>query len=204
MRPYLIAIGGPSGSGKTELAHALARALDAPILSLDSYYRHLPHLSYEERCRINFDEPQSLDHELLIAHLAALAAGSEIAVPVYDFAHHLRADQTHRFEARHFAIIEGIFALHWEDVRRLAGTRVFVDVPDEICLARRLERDVRERGRSVESVIEQYAATVRPMAELYIRPTREFADIVASGVDPIERSAQAVLAHIRQARSAGV
>jgi len=199
MRPYLIAIAGPSGSGKTEIARRLASILDAPILSLDSYYRDAAHLPLAERHAINFDEPRALDHELLIGQLAVLAEGGEIAVPVYDFTRHVRAAAVDRLRAEGFAIVEGIFALYWEDVRRLAGTRVFVDVPDEICLARRMERDIRERGRSVESVIEQYAATVRPMAERYVRPTREFADVVASGADPVEFSIQAVLAHVRRA-----
>ena len=204
MRPYLIAIAGPSGSGKTELARYLAGTLDAPILSLDSYYRDLPHLSYEARCRTNFDHPDSLDRELLAAQISALVEGAEIQVPVYDFTRHQRAADVHLLQADRFVIIEGLFALYFEEVRRLAGTCVYVDVPDEICLARRLERDIRERGRSVESVIEQYAATVRPMAEQYVFPARHFADVVASGLHPVRISAQAVLAHIQQGHAAGV
>jgi uridine kinase len=196
MRPYLIAIAGPSGSGKTELARRLASTLDASMLSLDSYYRDVSHLPFEERVRINFDDPASIEHELLAIHVAALAAGSEIAVPVYDFTEHLRESRTEPLCPQQFALVEGLFALYWEEVRSVARTCVFVDVPDELCFARRLDRDTRERGRTVESVIEQYAATVQPMSLKYVRPTREFADVVVSGCDPLELSAQLVLAHI--------
>jgi uridine kinase len=201
MRPYLIAIAGPSGSGKTELARRVAATLDAPILSLDSYYRDAAHLPFAERLRINFDDPAAIEHDLLLRQLAALTAGEEIEVPVYDFAQYVREPRTEPMRAQEFAMIEGLFALYWEDVRRLAGTTVFVDAPDEICLSRRMDRDIRERGRTVESVIEQYAGMVRPMADLYVRPARELADVVVSGCEPVELSAQAVLAHVAAKRA---
>jgi uridine kinase len=156
----------------------------------------LSHLPFAERVRVNYDDPDSIEHDLLARDLAELAEGKEIALPVYDFAQHVRERRTAPMRAEGFAVIESIFALHWEKVRRLAGTKVFVDVADEICLARRLERDIRERGRTVESVIEQYAATVRPMADRYVRPTRAYADVVVSGAEPLEMSAQKVLAHV--------
>jgi uridine kinase len=202
MRPYLIAVGGPSGSGKTELARHIAATLHAPILALDSYYRDAAHLPFAERLRINFDEPASLDHELLTGQLAALTEGHEISVPVYDFTHYIRSADVHPVRPGRFVIVEGIFALYWEDVRRLASTKVYVDVADEICLARRMERDIRERGRSPESVLEQYAATVRPMAELYVHPTRRFADVVADGRHSVEQLARAVLTHVEARQAA--
>jgi uridine kinase len=196
MSPYLIAIAGPSGSGKTELARRLAATLDAPILSIDSYYRDAAHLPFAERLHINFDDPRSLDHELLAQQLARLLENEEIAAPVYDFMQYIRAPQTQPVRAAKFAIVEGLFALYWEDVRQLARTRIYVDVPDEICLGRRMERDIRERGRTAEGVIEQYASTVRPMAELFVWPTRAFANVVVSGCEPLELSVQAALAHV--------
>jgi uridine kinase len=198
MRPYLIAIAGPSGSGKTELARRMAALLEAPIVALDSYYRDTAHLPFAERVSINFDEPQSLDHELLFAQLSALAEGAEVAAPVYDFVEYVRAAEVHAVRPAPFVVVEGIFALYWDDVRELARTRVYIDVPEEVCLARRMDRDVRERGRSPESVIEQYAATVQPMAKLYVRPARAHADVVAIGCESVEQSALRVLRHISE------
>jgi len=193
---YLIGIAGPSGSGKTELARALAPVLRAPILALDSYYRDLRHQPFEERARVNFDTPEAIDQDLLAGQLRALAAGAEIEKPLYDFARHARRAEVERVQARGFAILEGLWALHWPEVRALIGTKVYVDAEDRICFERRLDRDVRERGRSPESVARQYAETVRPMEELYIRPQRCLAGLVVSGVDPVAYSADTVLAHI--------
>lgn len=193
---HLIGIAGPSGSGKTELARALARLLDAPVLALDSYYRDLTHLPFEERAATNFDVPAAIEHELLFEHLRLLAAGSDIEVPVYDFTRHLRTGRTDPLRAGEFAVLEGLWTLHWEEVRHLLGTSVYVDAPDDVCFERRLARDLRERGRSPESVLARYDATVRPMARQYILPTRRFAGVVVSGVEPLERSVAAVRRHI--------
>lgn len=198
--PYLIGIAGPSGAGKTLLASTLAATLQAPIVSLDSYYLDLGHLPFKERARTNFDAPAALDRDLLAAHLAALAAGRDIDVPVYDFTRHARATAVERVRAAGFAIVEGLFALHWADVHELFGTKVYIEAPDDVCFARRLDRDTRERGRSPESVHAQYAETVRPMAALYIRPSREAADVVVSGLDPVAASVESVLAHIEFSR----
>jgi uridine kinase len=183
---HLIGIAGPSGSGKTELAQALARLLTAPVVALDSYYRSLAQLSFEERERTNFDVPD------------ALAAGRAVEVPVYDFTRHLRSGRTTRVESGEFVILEGLWALYWEDLRRLLGTKVYVETADDICFKRRLERDLRERGRSRESVLAQYTSTVHPMAVRHIVPTRRFADVVVSGVEPIEQSVEKVRAHLRR------
>jgi len=190
----LIGIAGPSGSGKTELARGLAASLGAPILSLDSYYPDMAHLAPEERARANFDVPEMIEHELLLAHLRALAGGGAVEIPVYDFASNTRTDRTETVSAGEFGVLEGLWALHWEDIRRLLAIRVYVDTPDQVCFERRLARDLRERGRSAESVAAQYAAVTRPMAERYVQPLREFADVVVSGIEPIERSVAALKA----------
>jgi len=195
-KPYLIGVAGPSGAGKTELSLRLARLLDAPIISLDSYYRDMAELPFEQRARSNFDVPDALDCELLGQHLSMLASGREIAKPVYDFTRHTRAPEVESIQPGAFAIVEGLFALYWEDVRSLYGTRVYVDTDDQTCFERRLDRDTHERGRTPESVHAQYENTVRPMAERYILPTRRYADLIVSGTQRLERSAAAVLAHI--------
>jgi uridine kinase len=197
MAPYLIGIAGPSGSGKTELSRFLARELNAPILAVDSYYADLAHLPLAERARANFDVPDSIDHLLFTEHLSEVAAGRGIAVPVYDFAQYSRTGETEPLIPGEFAIVEGLFALYWADVRALLGAKVYVDAEDGICYARRLARDVAERGRSPESVSAQYRATVRPMAERYILPTRAYADIVISGIAPAASSAGTILGHVR-------
>lgn len=195
MTPYLIGIAGPSGAGKTALAARVAEELDAPVLSLDHYYRPHDDLPPAERALLNFDEPGALDSALLAAHVEALARGAAIQVPVYDFAVHSRLPEITPLSPVPFVVVEGILALYWEPVRRRMGTRVFVSAGDEVCYARRLERDVRERGRTPESVYEQYRGTVRPMAERYVLPTHAFANVVVSGTAPLEDSVRAVLLH---------
>lgn len=197
VKSYLIGIAGPSGAGKSYLARHLAQRLNAPVLALDHYYRDLSHLSLQERARSNFDEPAALEHELLIAQVADLHAGLAIRVPTYDFSIHTRTGVTHGFDPAPFVIIEGLFTLYWPELRRLLATGVYVEMADDICLHRRQERDVRERGRTPESVVEQYRTTVAPMAERYVRPTRVHADVVLSGDTPINVGLARVLDHLR-------
>jgi len=189
----LIGIAGPSGSGKSELSRRLAAALGAPIVSLDSYYRDLSHLALDDRAKQNFDIPDSLDDGLLLEQCAAVARGETIDVPHYDFSCHTRVAGTQRIEPGRTVIVEGLFTLYWNDLRHLLHASVYVDLEDEICYARRLARDVRERGRTPESVETQYYSTVRPMAEQYIWPTRRHADVVVRGDALLEESVAAVI-----------
>jgi uridine kinase len=195
---YLIGIAGPSGAGKTYLARRLAAALHAKVVALDRYYRDLSHLSFEERAAINFDAPQALEHELLIAQVARLRNAEAVQLPVYDFGSHTRAAATEILRPSDVLLVEGLFALHWPELRELLGTKVYVDLDDEICLARRQQRDIRERGRTPESVIEQYTATVAPMAQHYVRPTIAYADVVVCGDEPVQHGVTRVLAHYQQ------
>lgn len=198
MTPYVIAIAGPSGAGKSYLARPLADHLQALVIDLDSYYCELPGTTYEQRCGVNFDDPATIDFPLLLEHLHALLAGRSIERPTYDFATHRRTRDTVLLAPRPYIVTEGLFTLHSPELRCLASTKVFVDFPDELCYWRRLERDVYERGRTPASVERQYAATVRPMAERYIRPTRRFADLVIPGDAPLQTSTALILDHIRQ------
>lgn len=197
-KPLLIGIAGPSCAGKTELATRLAAELNAPVLPLDSYYRDLAHLPFEQRARWNFDVPEALDEELIAEHVRRLGEGQEIEAPVYDFTRHVRSHEVRRIRAERFAVVEGLFTLYWEKVRSLLPVKIYVGAPEEVCLERRLERDVRERGRTPESVREQFRSTVAPMARLYILPTAAYADLILSGVQPLEESAAAALRLIRE------
>ena len=195
---YLIGIAGPSGAGKSYLASHLAERLGATVLALDHYYRDLSHLPLEERARSNFDEPAALEHDLLVSQIADLHWGKTIDVPTYDFSVHTRTGATQSFQPGKFVILEGLFTLHWADLRHHLGTGVYVDMTDDICLERRCERDVRERGRTPESVLEQFQTTVAPMAERYVRPSRVHADVVVFGATPITEEVERVLEHVRR------
>ena len=194
---YMIGIAGPSCSGKSTLAHHLAAALDAVIVPLDSYYRDLSELTFEERAKQNFDAPGALDWDLMIAQLGRLARGQAVDKPVYRFDTHSRAPECELVRPGRFVIIEGLFALYRQEIRQLLGTAVFVGLEDQVCLERRLHRDTLERGRTVESICQQYAGTVRPMAERHILPTLQFADLALVGSSPVESMANAVMDHIR-------
>ncbi len=196
--PLLLAIAGASGSGKTTLAEELARELEGTHFHLDHYYRDLAHLAPEERPRQNFDHPEQIEHELLLAHLRELAAGRAIDRPCYDFAAHTRIPgKTERIREPHVLLLDGIFALYWPAVRALAALSIYVDTPDELCYERRLRRDVRERGRSPDQVALHYADTVRPMAERFVRPSARWADLVVDGTSSLDWSVEQVLATIR-------
>ena len=197
-KSYLIGIAGPSGAGKSYLARHLADYLDAPVLALDRYYRDLSHMPLEERARSNFDDPAALENELLVAQVQSLSQGCAIEIPIYDFFVHTRTNQTQVFRPANFVIVEGLFTLHWPELRRLLNTRVYVDLTDEVCLQRRQRRDVHERGRTPESVVEQFRATVTPMAERYVRPTQAHAHVVVFGAAPVSEAVERVLEHVRQ------
>ncbi len=196
-RTLILGVGGCSGSGKTTLARELARELNGIPFILDHYYRDLGHLSYEERCGQNFDHPDAIEADLLIEQLGQLAAGEAIDQPRYDFATHTRRTGVHeRMEPAGCIVVDGIFALYYPGLRRLYDLSVYVDAPDEVCYQRRLARDIRERGRTPESVAEHYAATVRPMAERYVRPSSQHADVMVLGTESLDWSIERVMAEI--------
>ena len=194
MKPHIIGISGPSSSGKTELARRLVAELPGTaIVSLDSYYRGRQELPFEEREKLNFDHPDALEWELLQEHLQAIGEGRAFEEPVYSFARHVRIAGTRRIEPAEFLIVEGLFVLYWPELRAILDTKVYVWTDPEVCYRRRMARDVAERGRTPEYVRAQYERTVRPGAEQFVCPTREYADLVVSGEKPFEESVGAVL-----------
>jgi uridine kinase len=196
--PVIIGVAGCSGSGKTTLAQELARSLHGVHFHLDNYYRDLGHLSYEERCRRDFDHPDSLESELLVKHISELALGHSIQKPIYDFASHTRVrDRTESVDVVRFLLVDGIFALHYDSLRPFYNLKIYVDTPDSVCYERRLARDVSDRGRTAESVAEQYATTVRPMAEKFVRPSAVHADIVVEGTSSLDWSVEQVMTILR-------
>lgn len=179
-RPLFIGLAGGSGSGKTTIAEEVVDRLEGRVALLhhDAYYRHLVDLSFEERTRVNYDHPDSLETELLVKHLESLRTGLAIEHPVYDFSSHLRSTETVRIEPGRVVMVEGILVLSDAALRAELDLKIFVDTDPDLRLARRLERDIAERGRSVDSVINQYFTTVRPMHLEFVEPSRRYADII--------------------------
>lgn len=197
-RPVVVGIAGCSGSGKTTLARELARELKATLFPLDLYYRDLSQFPLDARHKQNFDHPDSLESELFVEHLRELSEGRAIQRPVYDFARHTRVEGLFEaVEPAEFLIVEGIMALHYEELWPLYDFSVYVDAPDEVCLNRRIYRDMRERGRTEESVREQYEAAVRPMGELYVLPSRARATLTVMGTEALDWSIERVLRGMR-------
>jgi uridine kinase len=179
--PLVIGIAGGSGSGKTTISAAVVADIGedrVALLEHDAYYRDLPYLTLEERAAINYDHPESLETELLVAHLEALRAGHAVEVPVYDFATHRRMPQTAVVGPRPVIIVDGILILAEPHLRSLMDLKIFVDTDPDLRILRRLKRDVEERGRTIDSVIDQYLATVRPMHLEFVEPSKLHADLI--------------------------
>lgn len=187
-RPLVMGIAGGSGSGKTTVADAVIEAIgDDQISHLqhDAYYRELDHLDADARRKVNFDHPDSLETELLVDHIMSLRRGEAVDRPVYDFSTHSRTDRVVRVEPRHVLLVEGILVLAEPPLRELMDLKIYIDTPADLRVIRRLRRDIVERGRSVESVVDQYLATVRPMHEQFVEPSKRFADIIVpEGYNP--------------------
>jgi len=187
-QPLVIGLAGGSGSGKTTIAESVVEIVGPEHVALvphDAYYRDQSALSFEERARTNYDHPDSLESELLASHLKQLRAGEPVERPVYDFSTHTRADETVTVEPQSVILVEGILVLAEPELRDLMDLRVYVDTDADLRLLRRLRRDLVERERTVDSVIDQYEATVRPMHIQFVEPSKRFADIIVpEGYNP--------------------
>lgn len=180
-KPLIVGVAGGSGSGKTTVVNHICKALGEDTLVLlqhDSYYRDLDHLPIEERLKHNFDHPSSLETELLIRHINALTSGYPVEVPIYDFTNHIRKKETLRLSPKNVILIDGILIFSEPELRSLMDVKIFVDTDSDVRLMRRLTRDISERGRTVESVINQYQTFVRPMHLEFVEPSKRYADII--------------------------
>jgi len=196
-----VGVAGGTGSGKSTVAAKIAAALDTQCATVeyDAYYRDRRDLSAEERARINYDHPDALETELLLEHLRALRAGRAIEAPLYDFHSHLRRDTTHRITPAPVVIVEGIMALVAPDVRDLYDIKIFVDTDADIRLMRRIRRDLEQRGRSFQSVRDQYYRTVRPMHLQFVEPSKRWADIIVPEGGDNHVAIDVLLARLREA-----
>jgi uridine kinase len=177
----ILGIAGPSASGKSLLANTLVNGLGSDqvvIISEDSYYKDNSHLPFEAREKINYDHPDAFDHALLAEHIKQLQAGQSVHIPIYSHSKHIRLPETRKIGGHSIIIIEGILVFSEESLRELMDIRIFMSAPLDVCLIRRLKRDVVERHRSVESVLHQYETTVRPMYLQFIEPSSRHADLI--------------------------
>ncbi len=180
-KPLVIGLAGGTGSGKTTVSAAIARAAGTErvvTLPQDAYYHALPDLPFEARQRTNYDEPSAFDTDLLVEQIDTLLRGEAVEQPVYDFSQYDRSDKTVRLEPAPVMVVEGVLVLHESALRERFSLSIFVDAPPDERFIRRLERDVRERGRSAQSVIDQYRRSVKPMHDLFVEPTKQHADLI--------------------------
>jgi uridine kinase len=179
----IVGVAGGSGSGKTTVARKVAERLtevSVASVSMDAYYRNMSHLTLDERRQLNWDHPDVVDMELLGVHLEALAHGESVQKPVYDFVAHLRSPHTETVASADVIVVDGIL-LFWDArIRALCDMKIFVDVEADIRLIRRINRDIRVRGRQLKDILDQYLRTVRPMHEEFVEPSKQFADVIVA------------------------
>ncbi len=180
MKIMFIGIAGGTGSGKTTVAHNIKEKIgeDILILDMDSYYKDNSHIPFEERLKINYDHPDAFDIPLLKSHIETLLRGETIKKPIYSFVEYTRLKDYEEVKPKRIIILEGIFALFFEELRKLMDIKIYVDTDADIRLIRRVLRDIKERGRTIDSVIKQYTEVVRPMHIQFVEPTKRFADII--------------------------
>jgi|TARA_B110000196_G_scaffold135471_1_gene117430 uridine kinase len=180
-KTILIGIAGGTGSGKTSVANAILAEFSSSevvLIQQDSYYHDLKHLHIDERATVNFDHPDAVDFNEMCENLQSLIDGQTVQIPLYNFNTHTRTDDTLTIGNHHIIVLEGILALFDEKIRNMMDIKLYVDTPDDIRIIRRIKRDINKRGRTFESVIEQYYNTVRPMHQQFVEPSKKYADVI--------------------------
>lgn len=205
-KPIIIGVTGGSGGGKTSVSRAILDSFSNARIAMiqhDSYYKDQAHLSFEERVKTNYDHPLAFDTDFMIEQLKELLKGRPVDIPVYDYKAHTRSDKTFRQEPQDVIIVEGILVLEDERLRDLMDIKLFVDTDDDIRIIRRIKRDMMERGRSLDSIIEQYTTVVKPMYHQFIEPSKRYADIIVPegvsnvvAIDLINTKIASILAEI--------
>ncbi len=197
---YIVLIGGGTGSGKTTVARKIQESLgdeSCAYIPMDNYYKDMSHLPIEERRKLNYDHPDMIEHKLIVKHLKELLTGKSIELPGYDFAQYIRTTETTSISPKPIIIVEGIFALYYDELNSLADLKIFVDTESDERFIRRLQRDIFERGRTIESVITQYLNTVKPMHDNYVEPTKKKADIIIPRGGYNEKAINVIIEHIK-------
>jgi len=200
MRPLIVGVAGGSGSGKSTVARRIAGAVDArnvAFIDMDAYYRNFAHLPMEERRRVNWDHPEALDVDLLVEQLEQLHAGVAVEKPIYDFVTHTQSPRTERIEPAPVIVIDGILLFTDVRVRDLCEVKVFVDADADVRLIRRIHRDMAERGRPLDEILDQYLRTVQPMHLQFVEPSKRYADIIVPRGGHNEIAIQMLIAKIR-------
>ena len=200
MRPVLITVAGGSASGKTTVVNEIIQALDrdVTVIKHDDYYCDQSNISLEERYKTNYDHPSSLDNDLLVEHLESLLRGEEIMKPTYDFVTHNRSSKVEKVIPTKIIILEGILALYDKRVRDLSDIKIFVESDEDVRFIRRLQRDMKERGRSLESVINQYLTTVKPMFHKFVKIAKRYADIIIPNDEKHEVAVDIIVSKLKQ------
>jgi uridine kinase len=200
-RPFVVGVAGGTGSGKTTVAERLAGLVGPDrlsLLKLDAYYRDRASLPFEERVGIDYDHPDAFDWPLLLEHVRALCAGYAVDAPVYDFSLHIRSPEKNHVMPARIVVVEGILVLYEAELREIFDLRVFVDTDADVRLLRRIQRDVAERGRTIDSVMSQYLATVRPGHLQFVEPSKRYADVIVPHGGMNEPAVDVLLARVRE------